>query len=316
MAQFRSDDSLDVAFGVDNSFLPGGDRSAAQPPARREDSGEAHARSRHDAALLLRVRDLVNDAGVDGRGDDNVEHLALEGVRRPAQLDFPAEVVAAGVAAGQGWIVRYVHLFSLRNERIARQRVGILAADEGAELADRRVQHTQGGSVAEAPHHLFRIRRHELAVPEQDVSLGSDNEIGVIECAERIGRPLVHADDDVGPSAPSRFAQARGRGTWYFDRVLDELDMEGRRPEGIFQPDPVWVPRHKCFRKGDEIRARARRFGDERADLVEGALAVQEDRGSLNRGGFEFRKNVAHRNLLPCAHAAGATPRISGKRRR
>ena len=77
-----------------------------------------------------------------------------------------------------------MHLFALRDQRVARQRVGILAADQHADLADVRVADAQSFTVAVGPDQLFIKCRHQLAVMVDEVAVAVDQQVGVPQATD------------------------------------------------------------------------------------------------------------------------------------
>src|SRR5262249_22292303 len=82
-----------------------------------------------------------------------------------------------------------------------------------------------------------------------------------------------------------------------------ELLEPGASLHGIHHPAPVWVAGDEHLGEGDQARAIRGRLGDERADLVDGGIRVQEDGRRLHRGGLELRQ-VQHVPPLQTATTA------------
>ena len=187
-------------------------------------------------------------------GDDHVA-LALERVRRRADLDVVGEVHR--VAGRPRRVVGHVDLLALRDEREAGEGVGVLAAAERAQPAERRVVHAERGAVAEAPDHLLRVRGHELAVPAGEGAVGPEDQVRVEELARAAPAALVDADHDPRAGVVRRPAERLGGRPGHVDgfaHELHEVVLVGLRPVEI---DPVREARDEDLRESDEARAGA-----------------------------------------------------------
>ena len=67
-----------------------------------------------------------------------------------------------------------MHLLPLCNQGVARERVGVLTADQHADLADVGTADTQARAVAICPDQLLVKCRHQLAVVVDEVAVGVD----------------------------------------------------------------------------------------------------------------------------------------------
>src|SRR5438067_3421298 len=157
---FRFDALGDVDVSIGDAFLAL-ESFGAQLSARIEDHGDRRWRVGED--LLDRgvhLSDTLDCRVVEDAGGDDVEDLALEGVRRRADLDGPGQVVVPGVPRPPGrpgrWKGRDVELLALGQEGIAGQGVGVLAADERPDPADVGVDGTKLAGVALGPGQLLR----------------------------------------------------------------------------------------------------------------------------------------------------------------
>src|SRR6185503_6071073 len=72
---------------------------------------------------------------------------------------------------------RAVQLYPLRVHRRAHQRQVVLPADHRAEPSERRVEHRQGGAVAESPDETLRRGRHHLAMFADGAYLGKHRKV-------------------------------------------------------------------------------------------------------------------------------------------
>ncbi len=77
-----------------------------------------------------------------------------------------------------------MHLFALRHQRIARERVRVLATDQHAQAPDLGRHHSQAPRVAIRPNELLVERRNQLAMMVEDRAVGADQHIRVPEAAD------------------------------------------------------------------------------------------------------------------------------------
>ena len=108
-------------------------------------------------------------------------------LERRGRTDDPAAAFLGDMPVGRerhlaivpGWIDEDFHALGV--EGIARERHIGLPADEAADPAGGRIDHTQAAGVAHAPHHALRIGRHELPMPVEERAVGSDDNDSVEE---------------------------------------------------------------------------------------------------------------------------------------
>src|SRR6185369_13814805 len=138
------------------------------------------------------------------RGYD-IENLALKRVRACSDLDRFTQVVSSLLSGGPGWpdrrISRNVDLLALRDQRIARQRIGILSADEHPYAPDRSIDHPQTTGIARRPHQLLIKCRNELAVVIEDRTIVADQQVRVPDAAHTCNGAFGKADryNDIMP---------------------------------------------------------------------------------------------------------------------
>ena len=180
-------------------------------------------------------------------------------------------------------------LLALRHQREARERVGVLAADQHAEATQARVAHAQTGAVAVGPRELLPERGHELAVVVEDRAVLADQHVAVPETADAVRGALVEAErhDDAGAARGvgdalqlrPRAADAAGREALEPLVIVDRRDH--RRPER--------ERRNVRLGERDQRRTLACGLGDEAARLGHGLLRIEEDRRHVRCRGLEGR---------------------------
>src|SRR5215831_1348523 len=74
---------------------------------------------------------------------------------------------------------RNMYLFALRQQREAREGIGILSTDEGAHPADVGLLGSQISCVSIGPGELFGPRRDELAMAVQQRTVATEQKVGV-----------------------------------------------------------------------------------------------------------------------------------------
>jgi len=92
---------------------------------------------------------------------------------------------------------RNVQLLALRHETVPRQRVGILAADQRAQLAPLGVDDPQAVPVAGRPRQLLEEGGRELAMQIQHAAVRPHRRVGVEQRAGAVVRPFREAHADV-----------------------------------------------------------------------------------------------------------------------
>ena len=170
-----------------------------------------------------------------------------------------------------------MHLFALRDQRVARERVGILAADQHADLADVRVADAQAFTVAIGPDQLLVKRRHQLAVMVDERAVGIDQQVGVPQAADRNRRALADADrNDDG--IVSRGSAERGHlGPGHLDRICREALEEFVTLDGRLHRRPHRETGHEGFGKGDQA---GRRPGSPRRSTRRPSRRLRRRRGT------------------------------------
>jgi len=76
------------------------------------------------------------------------------------------------VAAIPGQRHQNVHLLCIK--RVTGERHVVFPAQQAAQAAELRGNHTQAACITRTPHHAFRIGGHQLAVRVQDCAVISD----------------------------------------------------------------------------------------------------------------------------------------------
>jgi hypothetical protein len=113
-----------------------------------------------------------------------------------------------------------VDQFALREQREARQRVGVLAAGKGTNRPVRRLVGAQAAAVAARPGQLLGEGRHELAVAPEQRSIRPEHEVGVVDRAEAQRAAFIDPNYDIGPSGARGMRQQVGLRARNEDRRL------------------------------------------------------------------------------------------------
>jgi hypothetical protein len=170
-----------------------------------------------------------------------------------------------------------VQLLALRHQAVARQRVGVLPAHQCADTADRRVNHTQAAAVAVAPGQLLPEGGHQFAVAIQDAAVVADEQVGIPDAADADFGGLVDADRH------HHTVLASGSAHPVDGRMVDGHGALGHAHEELVVLDrcahagPDRESADVGFRKGHDLGAMGRRFGDQRASLVDGGVKIEVD---------------------------------------
>lgn len=139
----RLDTARQIDIGIDDAFVVD-QRRADNTAVRAENAGESAVPARQQVARgrVLSSQGL-NDVLGDGRARYDGEDLAFEAVGRRAHLDGFCHVVV-GRRHRQSDVIGHVHQFALREQRKARQRVGVLAASKRSQRTDTGLVHLEG----------------------------------------------------------------------------------------------------------------------------------------------------------------------------
>jgi hypothetical protein len=125
-------------------------------------------------------------------------------------------------------------------------------------------------------------------------AVGGEDQVRVEDLGDAARAPLVHAHDHVRARLAGRGADTlRGR-PGNVDGVAHELDEEILGRLGTVQVDPVRKARNEHLRQGDQLGARAPRFPDQRADLVDRRGLIEIDGRRLNRRRLERSELERH----------------------
>ena len=181
-------------------------------------------------------------------------------------------------------------LLALRDQRIARERIGVLAADQHPELADLGVADREACAVAVRPDQLLVERRNQLAVMVEDRAIRADQQVRVPQAADRSRRALADADRDedaVLAGGVAKLLHLRAR----------HLDRVGGEPLEIFMVldrrlhrRPDRKARHERFRECDQPRAGARGLRDQRTPPWRRSSAASRKTGATCAAQtFDFR---------------------------
>src|SRR3546814_433078 len=182
-----------------------------------------------------------------------------------------------------------MQLLALGYKCIARQRIRVLAADQHADPADRRLDDAEADPVAICPDHLLEESRDDLAMVIEDCAVRVDEQVRVPEATHaRTGR-LADADRDKDIMPPGSSADALDFGAGHHDRdgrkALEQVVRLDRRLYG----SPDREAGEEGFGKRDEPRTVPGRLGDQRAGLVHSGLRVEEDGRHMRSADLEGR---------------------------
>lgn len=295
--QLGPDALAKVDVGIDDAFLVD-QRIADRMTVRVDDARPGAVRAQEQVAVQRAVGGHRRDDLLAYRrtGDDG-EQLAFETMRGRANPDRFGHIIGCG-RDGQRDIIGNVDELALRQQREACERVGILPARQRAERPDRRVMDADRTAVAARPGQLFGPGRHQLAVPPQQAAVGADDQVAVIKRADADRIALVDADDDRTVMVTRGVAQRRDFGTVDTHRRAIKPFVPVGALDRRHQPVPIGIGGNEHFGEGDELCPIARRFGDQRARLVDGARGVEENGRGLHRrnarSGQDGRRNLAH----------------------
>lgn len=96
---------------------------------------EAHALILQPSlGIGITARHLLHGVVIDGGGAADAEYLCLEGVGAGTYAQAVIVVIVGALSGPGGRIDTDVELFPLGDQRIARQSIGVLAADESTEM--------------------------------------------------------------------------------------------------------------------------------------------------------------------------------------
>ena len=249
-----------------------------------------------DRSMISRMRLVVFRHGRDqrfigkGRRDD-IEDLGLECVRAGTDLDGASQVI--GVVVGrwtrrpQRRIGRDVHLLALGHQGVARQRVGVLAADQRADPPDLGRGDAQSARVAVGPDELFVERRHELAVVVENAAVGADQQVRIPQAADAGVRAFADADRDMD----AMLARRRGKPRHLLAVATHGLHGEGAEEIVILdrraQRRPYRKAGHETLRERDQRRALGGGLADERYAFSTVRGAIEKHRRDMAGSGFE-----------------------------
>jgi hypothetical protein len=200
-----------------------------------------------------------------------------------------------------------VDLLALAHQRVAGQRVGVLAADQRADAADARVGHAQACTIAGRPDELLVERGHELAVLHEQLPLVADEQVRVPDAAHTGRAAFAHADGDEDAAAPRLGGDALHLGAIGVDAVFhhrsEQVMVVDRRP----QRSPYRKRRDERLRKRYQRRTMRGRLADQRQRLVGGGAPIEKHWCRV-RGGHLHNCPLCHQRNPPracvCAVAA------------
>lgn len=163
--------------------------------ANDHSGAEAHALILQPSlGIGITARHLLHGIVINGGGAADAEYLCFEGVGAGAHAQAVIVVIVGALGGPGGRIDTDVELFPLGDQRIARQSIGVFAADESADAADLGVVNIQSGTVAEGPDELLAPGGEQLAVVTNQVPLAVEQQVGVPHGAE--GVIALFADTD------------------------------------------------------------------------------------------------------------------------
>src|SRR5262249_46636224 len=140
------------------------------------------------------------------------ETFGLEAVRGSTNAIGGAIVVVAAfqrcARRPGGGIAADVNLFALGHHGEARERIRVLTADQRADAAHAGCGCAQTSAIAGIPDELFVERRHELAVMDEDLAVGTNQQVAVPQSAYAGGIAFRETDRDVDTGLSRRLAYA------------------------------------------------------------------------------------------------------------
>ena len=199
-----------------------------------------------------------------------------------------------------------MHLFALRHQRKARERIGVLAANQPADAANPGVRDHQPCAVARIPGKLLKERRHQLAMVHQNASVIADQQVAVPQSADAGRVALAEAQGNEHLRARCGLADAGDLRAIGKDRGGGEAFEMLMCPDRRMQRRPERKARNEAFRKHHQLGTIAGGLIDPASCFLGGSGGIEPDRGSVRRGGLEAVSTV-HLDLL-CTQAIGWQP--------
>ena len=264
---------------------------------------EAHALILQPSlGIGITARHLLHGVVIDGGGAADAEYLCLEGVGAGTYAQAVI-VVIVGALSGPGWrIDTDVELFPLGDQRIARQSIGVLAADESTDAADLGVVNIQSGTVAEGPDELLAPGGQQLAVMTDQVPLTVEQQVGVPHGAEGVVALFADTDGeedliltgDAGNAIESRTGNGYG--------VLKQALIEGVLIHGRDKQAPEGEGGNKGLGENNDIGAVFFGLLYLYRHLFDGGFTVQEYRGGLNSGSTQLGHGITNKGNFAHFH--------------
>ncbi len=183
-------------------------------------------------------------------------------------------------------IGRDVNLLALGHQAVAGERIGVFAANQHANPADRRLDDAQTCPVSARPHQLLIIGRNQLAMVIEQRSIFADQHVRIPDAANARFRPLVEPQRDAYFVPACSIPQPRDLRPCDLDgaggELLEQLVGQDRRRDR--RPDRK--RRHERLREDDQPRSGLCGLRDQRACLVDRSLGVEKHRSDVGRGNF------------------------------
>ena len=183
--------------------------------------------------------------------------------------------------------------FALGEESETGERVDVLPAVQRAEWAEACREHGERASVSARPDHALPPGRHELAVLPEELAVGGNDDVRVVESAHAARLTLGGSDHGIDARLLCCGCERVDRRAGDLDRLVVQAGVPATGFGQRLHEHPIREAGNEALRQRHDVGAAPSALFDEGAGLRRGRLTIEPDRRALD-GGCAERRGGAH----------------------